>query len=653
MNKKGGLLDELKKSPDGIYASYNIIRGIKEVKKFRKWLKDYHKINDDEALFKGYRFFSEVVIRRFIDSIIMDSSLGIDDDFTFFRAKFVGVPIEDIPNTCEKVILLKNIWKCSKSIKKSENWDELEKSLKEFDERVGFCFEKIFNESVAVSKRLVKSKSKEEILKILSIFDTHIFLVDTSRGVPHGYNVPILKWTISPKYAETTFEGYKFALQFIWYTLLGEDFDRYSVKDLHIAEKIVKEEDLISPLEGEIIKREGKTIEDQEVKTSLKWKSIDQFFHKIQKEIVEPMEQELHIQFGFEKLLSIKSKINKKSFGMLLSERPQDPEYLTRKDKESVKKRLDYFLFWYPDIEILGTSKSLVFNGVPAFISAFIGLVEIKRRFGIDEKVYVIRFKHPSLHAKGNDYSYGVLVEAAGSSGISDYSGWLIFYNCCTDYSGFGGSEHAFAEEFIERYEKDGLIEVREFKVDAKQFDDFLADKASNKELEFIKERELETLEKDKRDRLAEARGILLELLLFYGLSKDKASKIEWGYKRDGVEIDIITKKEDEIRFIECKNPIEIEKDNLKKKVDSLLKNSEFKKDWKVLENTRVRLIYCFWKEPSYGTKKLLDNLEIESWILENKLQEIGAFRGKKIDKMKFIFSAPKQDTDLDFEYLQ
>lgn len=618
--KKSEIFETIGKSPDEIYAFYNVIKILEDTRKFRKWLKDYHKIKSDKSTFEGYKFISMVAIRRLIDAISDDSSLNIGEDFTLFRAKFVGIPLEDIPNTCDKVVVLKNIWKYTKSVRKSKTWGELEKGIKEFDKKVLSYLRKILEDHVVISKK-ISGKSKDEVLRIISMFYTYIFLVDTKGGIPKGHYVPILKENLSQKYIQTIFEGYKFALQFLWYNLLKEEFERSCVKKFHEAENFAKKES-IRP-------------------SKVKEKSIDDFFFNIREDIIKPIEKELGITFVFDRLLLIENKINKGSLGNLLSKKPKDPEYLTKWDKESLKKRLDYYLFWYPNVEILDTQGSTIFNGVPAFISTFIGSVEVKRKFGIKDKVYTIRFKHPAPSVKGNDYSYGVLIEAAGLSGLADYSGWIIFYDCCGDYSGFAGSEHALAEAFLKKYEREGLIEIREFEIDKKQFREFLADKiVSDERVEFIKRLKLETLRKEIKDRFGESKGMLLELLFYYALSKEAFEKIEWRYKKADIELDVIAKKKNEIWFVECKNPLEIREELLKKKVGNLLKNSEFKKEWGITKNIKTRLIYCFWDEPIPSTRKFLDGLQIEILVLKNEIKELNAFKNKDLSKLNFIFSA-------------
>ena len=47
-NKK---IEEFIRSPDEIFAFYNIIRVLRGVKEFREWSKEYHEIKNDQNLF--------------------------------------------------------------------------------------------------------------------------------------------------------------------------------------------------------------------------------------------------------------------------------------------------------------------------------------------------------------------------------------------------------------------------------------------------------------------------------------------------------------------------------------------------------------------------------------------------------------------------
>ncbi|MCD6092469.1 MAG: hypothetical protein J7J38_00420 [Candidatus Aenigmarchaeota archaeon] len=608
-NKK---IEEFIRSPDEIFAFYNIIRVLRGVKEFREWSKEYHEIKNDQNLFEGFKFLLDVCIRKFIDSIIMDSSLDIKEDFTFFRARFVGIPIEDIPNTCDKVVLLKNLSVYLKIIKKSHNWNELEINIKKFTKEVLSIFSKILKNQVDVNKKF-SGKTKEDILKIISMFYAYIFLIDNWRGLPKGYYVSILKETLNSKYMDKAFEGYKIGLQFLWYKILGNKFEKSCLKDFHNAEKNAKVEDLIDPFEKELIDRNKKSLKNHEFATVLKWRSIDRFFGKIQDEIIIPIEEELDVKFGFEKLFIIKNKVDKKVFGELLSKIPEEPEYLNKYDKESIKKQLDYLLFWYPYVEVLDTQKSLIFNGVPAFVSTFIGAVEIKRKLEVNDSIYVLRFKHPVPEVKGNDYSYGVLIEAYGSIGISDYSGWLIFYDCCGDYSGFAGSEHAFAEMFIKKYQTEGLIDVREFQVKKEIFQEYLAEKSvrdfSIKKL--VKEKEIKLKINSALNKfenyISDISGKFFESIVLYYLHKKGFVEVQWCLPNQNGPIDIFAKSGDTLYFIECTVSLD---QNYLKKAEKLSK--------KVLsisgdKNSEKHMILYVWNDVDPSRKKQIEeNFGIE-----------------------------------------
>jgi DNA-directed RNA polymerase subunit RPC12/RpoP len=119
-------------------------------------------------------------------------------------------------------------------------------------------------------------------------------------------------------------------------------------------------------------------------------------------------------------------------------------EYLTKNDDKSLKKQLSMAMLWY-DVNVLDTPLT-VFNGVPAFTSTLLGSIELAKGFQDDEPVKAIIFKHPAGMENYFDYSFGIFIQAYTSMGLSDYSGWLVFFDCATDYSGFGGSLFDFEE---------------------------------------------------------------------------------------------------------------------------------------------------------------------------------------------------------------
>jgi len=134
---------------------------------------------------------------------------------------------------------------------------------------------------------------------------------------------------------------------------------------------------------------------------------------------------------------------------------------------------LDTFFYWL-DIDVLDTNKIHVFNGASAFISVLIGEIEKYSIFHIDDSVIVARIKHPISKTK-NDRSYAILLNSGGF--LTDTSGWLIFLDCGTDYSGSGGYLTDQIEKFLERYEKEEKIVINEISVPSNIFRRYLKQK--------------------------------------------------------------------------------------------------------------------------------------------------------------------------------
>lgn len=452
---------------DDFFSYYNILNIVTDVTYFKKWLKDYHGLVNYNELFDGYVFFLNTCVRGLIDTIILENSFSIEEDYIFYRARFVGINIDDIPNTCEKTIFIKNIWEKTKKTRNSTSWDEITASIKDIVELLK-SFEKIYENYVTPVNGLPKNYA----LNSATILKTYIFLNDLQHGVPLAYIVPILKSDMTEKRVERSYTGYAYTLQYLWYKLLGEQkFLNSSLKDLHRAHEVYPLE------EGENFPRFG--FKPTRCKKDC-WVSLDRFFGIIKSEIIEHLEDELKKKSNFNKLfdaLLVCQNFNKN----LISEyfvkyKLKDPEYLSKEDKKSVYKKLDYYFMWY-EVDVLDGSKASIFNGIPAFTSILIGNIEKKRHLANEEEIFVLRFKH-RVGEKCYDYSYGILIEAFGSTGISDYSGWLIFLDCATDYSGFGGSLHYGAEKCIGNYLDEGLIKIKEVTVDKNVFIDYLSDKS-------------------------------------------------------------------------------------------------------------------------------------------------------------------------------
>lgn len=500
-----------------IFAFVYALKILDDYSTFKRYLASFKTI-PQKNVFNGFLFLIKTIQRRLMQGIASSWSLHIEEDITLHRAMNRGVHISRIKNTCQKTIFLKNLHLIFRKCWKSKNEDELQLNLKAVEEKFMKPMERILENNVQLTEKFQKY-TKRKIVEALAMFYTFIFLNDTHRGFPHGYFCSLLRNNIRKKYLSDVFEGYKLGLQFLWKNLLGDTFDETSLAHINSAKN---------------------------------WKELDAFFREIQKEIIEPFENKLKCDFAFDEFFTIARSISASSeFGDLILNQPREMMLSQEED-------LQQALLWYP-VQALTHSGSYVFNGVPAFVSTLVGSVELKRRLGIEEKAFIMRFVHPEKGVKGNNYSYGVLVEAFGT--IADYSGWLIFFDCCTDYSGFGGSEHAFAEFFIDRYEKDGRIKVIEYNIDKETLAKYLAvfsiemeefphpfiNKIPSgddvkKEMKILQQFSLDSKLTRLEDDLGTSRGYLLELLAYwYYTSKGYTTK--WRYKDSELgEIDILAK---------------------------------------------------------------------------------------------------------------
>ncbi|MFY1111180.1 MAG: hypothetical protein AB3K77_05805 [Methanosarcinaceae archaeon] len=462
--------NKFSRSPDEIFSFINNLKICYNVSDFRDWLKNHCGIKDDHEIIPGFKFLIDVCFRGLIFSIVYDRSLDLEDDFILYRARFEGIDIHDVPNSCEKIIFIKKIWKFNKYIQESTNWDKITDSLKNMKNLFLF-FEAVYEQYVDQPEKL----TKKEALNFLSICYTYALLNDTGKGVPKAYLLDTVnELPYSEKEIQRAYFGYAYTLEYLWYVLLGEDgFSKSSLKYLHEAHKEYPEEvRKTSYFHTAILGYDSK-----QLSLVNNWYSLDKFFEIIRKEIIQPKNEEVNINFGSEPLLIINKNINKDIFGRyVIVDGLEEPSYLSRNDEESIKKKLDYFFLWY-HVDVLETHQSLVFNGTSAFESILIGSVEKNKYFEIEENILVLRFKHPTKNVNGYDYSYAILIQAFGNTGLTDYSGWLVFLECATDYSGFGGSLHYSTESIIRKYEEENRIKVKEICIDSNSFKEYLKEK--------------------------------------------------------------------------------------------------------------------------------------------------------------------------------
>ena len=133
--------------------------------------------------------------------------------------------------------------------------------------------------------------SKEKTISAITQFYAYLFLVDTRFGVPYAAQLAsVFKTDKNLKYLDAVFNGYRYALEYLWFCLLGPtNFQRFCVKDLHRSDQMhfKKTNDAVHIKLGNEnnseIKKRQESKEKQKHREDWdrirnKWRTIDQFF---------------------------------------------------------------------------------------------------------------------------------------------------------------------------------------------------------------------------------------------------------------------------------------------------------------------------------------------------------------------------------------
>ena len=584
---------------DGFFSFYNILKIITDVDDFRKWLKIKHGLLNDECIFNGYIFFLDTCFRCFLDEVLTENSFDLYEDYTLYRAKFVGIEINNVPNTCEKIIFAKNIWKLTQNVIESSGWDEVKLSI----DKMSHLFDLISN---IFEKEVVSTidLDKDESLNAMSIINAHIDLNDLQRSIPLGYLAnPLFETRLDLNHFENNYFGYAYSLQYLWYKLLkDEDYEKSSLNDMYKAHKIYSNK---SSNQNYLFQNAG--IDPSEEN----WIALDAFFNIVQKEIVEPLETKINQNLGIKSVLKI-NKIHKDELMVyLLKNRLEDPSYMQKEDLDSVFQKLDYYFYWY-NIDTLDNKHYSVFNGVPAFTSILIGHAK-KREYYDSDKVCVLRIKHPTGRKNAYDYSYGILIQAFSNTGFADYSGWLIFFSCATNHSGFGGSLHNEAERFIKKFIDDKSLNVREIIIDKSLFREYLEYKKRPQDLDentytesnFIHNKFIVSEIKSQESRfLGDAKGKLFEYIYYNWLAENRGIKpvsLLSDIMINKEQVDVYLETENKIHIFECK--VAIHGTNM----DKIIKQIKRKKEAFEKSNKNINIwIVVYWEISDENKKRFL-----------------------------------------------
>ncbi|AIU70625.1 hypothetical protein TEU_09930 [Thermococcus eurythermalis] len=560
-----------------VASTTNILRIVSDLDRYRVWLKKFHEIdltNDQEVsseIFLGYKFFFDVAFRALLDDLVSVPWFDGEDEI-FISALGRGVHLNNIPNSSEHVIFLKNIWyKHLEKVLLAKDWKDLKVRLKYLNLNVLEKFFEVFKCCIVPESPY----SLEKLYWLWSIDDALVRYTDTQMGYPKPYVDILVPQTSkyygnADEYLDIVFRGYVYTLQYLWYSLIGEERDFSKIPHLdkmHIADKIFGKE-IQRELYSLIPKEEKEEVETRwiELERYIKWKSLDRFFGILNENFVKKLEKTygiMHISPNNSELFRVRCKCDPiqilKKFYRPFPE-PSFMESDKRKSYEDWKRYLDVEFLWLP-LDTLSSAGGGTFNGAAAFIYLLSGLCEFKKKQRATNPTKVLRIKHPE--DIGHRISYALLVESFGQ--LYNPPGWIVFYEVGTDFSGTGGSWYYEVEDVIKKYGK--MLEVRDVVVPEEIFRKYLLNESvrevSNEyfQIESLKKRVLEYESHVQRlhEAMSSYRGLLPELLVYYLLSSGelpikKFKDIKWRVTLGGEEIDILALDEDEVPWIfECK----------------------------------------------------------------------------------------------------
>lgn len=556
-----------------LFANIPLIRLIADCNQFQEYANsiDGPKI---ERLWRGYRKLFQCVMFWNILGLERTEELGLTTNLITERSIFVGVPMSIRPITSQKAIFIRNMEDAIRKVMKAKSYNQFTREINVFTTNYLTPIEKIFDGYVELPKTIARAWSKNELLIALAIESLFIFCNDMKR-VPEikmvvGLNPNILERTEKTlqKRLEPLFIGYKFGLAYIWNTLWENQLGN-------------------SPA--------------IEILNTRNWNELDELFDYIRLKQIEPLEKHL----GFDPLqakLMLKKEIDLRLLGMWLRKPP--------KPSLSKYEEIDQLFLWY-DFEILFEARSKVFSGTRTFIPMLIGEVHRREIIGDQDKIEILRIRHGS---KGrSNYSYGILIESFGF--ISDYSGWLIFFNCCNDYSGNANRMRLEAEDVITRYSN--YVHVIEEKLTLKEFDKFLKDKLAKDKDEglaqqipvwgLVHAQELQGMKQISN----QAFGLLLELFTAVWFD-EMGFEIQWDFKHkvlNNQQIDVLAEKDNTVFIVECQLSLPRRKQAIEQFVKEFNKKEQAIRKLKGPKTYIQKvLVYSFSHSDSPRIRKTVEN---------------------------------------------
>jgi hypothetical protein len=589
-----------RKPQEGYLAS--ILRPLEiaaSTEQFETWVKE----NTEEELdylMPGYVLFFETGIRAFAIGASISPVLALEFPYVLQRAEGELIDPDKIPESNERLDFFRNLKQIQQQIRPLTNWASVDGVLDAVEPLLPLSSK--LSDSVEPASET--DLSKETALE----YATRIQLVDRFLNVrqyaPRGYSPTNLGRWLTGGPRENALAGYVRTLQFVWTQILQKsEYEDSVLPELHTA--TVWEKRYESPSQETALQSFYGDVRGQFLTP------IDTRFESLSTgRLVEPDE-----------LLHASDDIPRDWFEPLFS----SVEPPARSTLE-IGEELDYTLFWN-DAEWLG---SATFSKDATFETTLWGLAITLGRENSDFPIHVAQFKHPANDSEGNRYSYAILQRLA-HTGIGDPSGWLVFYEVGTDFS---GSEVAVEriEQCIEDVKSLWPIERRELTIELEKFRQLMATRLADDYLQNEAEAQ------DASAKLDSARGVLLELLGYFALSQqEEESTIYWSIDGGGGEIDLLVETESKYRVIECKaDPATIRLEEEVAKLQS--KATPLKGD------RPTQLEFMFWEEPSSEVEDALASVDIDC----SSLSTHPSLNDISVDRLSDVFERTLRDQRFD-----
>ena len=639
---------------DDIIALTHILKKLKDTEKFKKWLRNFHGIEEDKEIFQGYLYFVRLNIMGILDKIAYSNFPFLEEDVIFERVKnyldypFYPLPepknLFDVPNTCSKITFIKNMLVQEAKIAKAKNFDSLNNELDnivQFIELISYIFEEL-----TVAK--IKTPKDELVnLKILQTLNTYFDQIQFHE--PWIANVAIFfrLRSASQAYKGLTLKGYVFTLQYIWFQFI----DKNKFYDFTISK--------LSNIIDEKIKTILRNKEYENKQILVYWNRIDDFCNSSNYiEIIQPRLKKFMDYLEYEPLFEIKyketSEVKKRLLAFLDNKNAGEPQFLQKKDQDSLFKQLDIKFLWMP-IEVIAFTGESEFYWSKLFIVFLKGLIENQDQIEGRKIIHVKIIKHPVKQALGKiKYLYSFAFLPAYDRNYYR-SGWVLFHNCISEIwiEDIEVLDKVFSE--IYKLENANKIKIEEIQVKNSDFKKYIAERnlsflelrlfekslPSKDVLDAIEELEINVIDIFRKFQSRVLENMVCKWLLEVNQSdiKDTGYYIYDFENKKEYEFDIIVNtNENTISIYECKMDIrefDFKVDIIKKIFDKA--ELLVKKDKKYL-NKKYNNYIVIWNKINPERKKLFESNKIK--VIDNfkeVIRRIPKFKSEKRSIVKYM----------------